>query len=505
MNVIGNASQEADICIVAEGSYPYTAGGVAEWVHQLINEHKERTFHILTLLPANPDLTMRYKLPDNVISQTVYIVQNLPSGSHEFKTPKETWDILGTMLKGMIGSKDFDAYDSSLLFFRKYYKVLGRHILCESMEAWKFVLGLYEDVLPSGPFKAYFGTIYTLSRSIFSVMLPELPKARLFHSVCTGYAGFILYRAKKENNVPCIVTEHGIYSNERRIEIAMAQWITEMDSLNLDLENKNKTLKDFWLNAFLSLAHACYISCDEIISTYDGNQIIQVEGGADPEKVSTIVHGILPEKYSSIVRTKTPRHPTIAFIGRCVPIKDVKTFIRACYIIKQRLPKVHFYALGPTDEDPDYFDECQALVEKLDLVNDFKFFGRVNLMEYVCEIDLIVFTSISEAQPLVIIEMGAAGIPFVATNVGACDQLLNGAFNEAPNLGPGGLITPLVNPEATADAVLRLLNDRDFYERCSKAIAQRISTYYNFKHQHEEYRKIYNKYLSSPTPIIKGP
>ena len=40
-----------------------------------------------------------------------------------------------------------------------------------------------------------------------------------------------------------------------------------MGSLDLALEAKKRTLKAFWLNAFLSLAHACYIGRDEILST----------------------------------------------------------------------------------------------------------------------------------------------------------------------------------------------------------------------------------------------
>ena len=40
--------------------------------------------------------------------------------------------------------------------------------------------------------------------------------------------------------------------------------------------------------------------------------------------------------------------------------------------------------------------------------------------------------------------------------------------------GPGGVITPLVNPEATAAAVLQMMGDRKFYQECSAAIEKRI-------------------------------
>ncbi len=486
---------EADICIVSEGSYPYNSGGVAEWVHKLVQEHQERTFHILTLMPPRPDLTFRYRFPKNVVGHTVYIVQDLPVGAHASKAPKEIWKIIGPAFKGLISSKTFNDFVPLFDFFKRHRKILGKRILSESMDAWDFILELYNEKLPSGPFKAYFGTAFTLGLSLFSVVLPELPNAKLFHGVCTGYAGFMLHRAKIEKGVPCILTEHGIYSNERRIEIAMATWIAEVGSLDLALEDKKKTLKDFWLNAFFSFAYACYTSCDEIISTFDGNQDIQIEGGADPRKVRTIVHGISLEKYKTLQLIRKKHPPTIAFIGRVVPIKDVKTFIRACSIVKQHMPEVRLYALGPTEEDPEYFQECQELVALLGLADQLKFLGRVNLEEYFAEIDLIVFTSISEAQPLVILEMGAIGIPFVATNVGACQQLLNGSIDESPPLGAGGIVTPLVNPEATADAIMRMLSDHEFYQKCSETIAKRIQTYYSFEQQHIEYRKLYKKYL----------
>lgn len=494
-------TEEADICIVSEGSYPYYSGGVAQWVHELIHEHAERTFHIITLIPPYTKVQMRYQFPKNVIGQTTYVVQDLPEGSYAYYTPPEIWDVLGPALKGLISSKNFDDFGPMVAFFRKHEAILGKRILHESMSAWNFILELYKEKLPAGPFKAYFGTAYTLSRSIYSVTLPPLPKAKLYHSVCTGFAGYLLYRAKTELGVPCILTEHGIYTNERRIEIAMADWIAEMGSLDLALEEKKKSLKDFWLNAFYSLAHACYMSCDEVLCTFSGNQEIQIEGGADPSKVRTIVHGISQSTYSFIKRDPHRKPKTVAFIGRVVPIKDVKTFIRACKIVHEQMPDVRLWALGPVVEDREYYEECIKLRASLGLTDVLKFMGKVKLENYFPEIDLIVLTSISEAQPLVMLEAGATGIPCVATNVGACEQILYGDPSESPPLGQAGIVTPLVNPEATAAAIIRLLTDHDLYRKCSETIAKRIKTYYVFEHEHAEYRELYNKYISSNAKI----
>jgi len=484
---------KADICMVCEGSYPYLLGGVSEWVHQLIESQKELTFHILSVAPPHPDLTIRYKLPSNVVGHTTYIVQELHKGARSFHSPEKLWETLEATIEGMISSPTFEKFSPLLELFEKERNTLGTRILCESPEAWNFLLKLYEKKIPSAPFKAYFASLHTLTLSLFSMLSPPLPEAKLFHSVCTGYAGFLLYRAKKELKVPCILTEHGIYSNERRIEIALSDWILDKNAFNLSITEKKINLKEFWLNAFFALAHVCYHHADELLTTFDGHQKIQIDGGADPKKVRTIVHGIPLKKRKK--KEKELRPSTVAFIGRVVPIKDVKTFIRAAHLVLEKLPQTRFLLLGPKNEDPDYVVECQALIDSLGRTKELHFTGSVNLEDYFPQIDLIVLTSISEAQPFVILESGAVGIPCVATNVGACKQLIQGNDTESPRLGSGGLVTELVNPESTAAAIIQLLTDEPLYKRCSTAIAERINTYYRFEDEQAEYRKIYEEYL----------
>lgn len=486
--------KEADICIVAEGSYPYYSGGVSQWAHELITAHPEFTFHVITLVPPRHELKFLFKFPENVIGHTVYVVQHLPEGSMASKAPKEIWDVLHSTLTHLITSADYDDFEPIIALFEKYRKVLGKKILCESQEAWDLFLKIYRESAHSAPFKSYFATIYTICRSLSSLLLPELPKAKLYHALCTGYAGFLLCRAKKELGVPCIVTEQGIYSNERRIEIFMADWIPVMESLDLALEEKEKTLKDFWLNTFLSLAKACYKSCDEVISTFDGNHSLQIEGGADPKKITTIVHGTDFKEYAGL-RKKRPLPRTVAFVGRIVPIKDVKTFIRACKLVKEAVPDVRLIAAGSTTEDSDYFIECEELAKNLGLGASLQFLGHIDFKKFLADLDLLVLTSISEAQPLVILEAGAAGIPAVATDVGGCRQLLYGSIDESPPLGQGGIITPILNHEATAKAIIRMLTDQKFYDSCCETMAARIEKYYVFEQEQKSYTDIYNGYI----------
>ena len=72
--------------------------------------------------------------------------------------------------------------------------------------------------------------------------------------------------------------------------------------------------------------------------------------------------------------------------------------------------------VGPEEEDRAYA-ECRSLVASLGLEGKVKFLGFRQIHELLPNLGLTVLTSISEAQPLVILE-AAAGTPVVSSDVG---------------------------------------------------------------------------------------
>src|SRR5437764_4563882 len=59
---------KADVCLLVEGTYPFVAGGVSSWVHDIILGHPERSFAILNV-GSYPGATgeSRYQLPPSVV------------------------------------------------------------------------------------------------------------------------------------------------------------------------------------------------------------------------------------------------------------------------------------------------------------------------------------------------------------------------------------------------------------------------------------------------------
>ena len=71
--------------------------------------------------------------------------------------------------------------------------------------------------------------------------------------------------------------------------------------------------------------------------------------------------------------------------------------------------------------------------------------------------DLFVLASIKEGMPWAILEAAAAGIPIIATRVGAIPEML--AHGETGYLIPPG------DEKALAEAMARLMTDKELYEK----------------------------------------
>jgi glycosyltransferase involved in cell wall biosynthesis len=488
---------KADVCLILEGTYPYVTGGVSGWAHGLIKEQSHLSFHLLAIQPKDGELEMKYDLPGNVIGLTTVRLNDLPQGATvnpvlAARIHRALREPLATLTSER--PMELGELKQIMDILGGINAPLGSELLLDREEAWQQLVDLYEAGFQDHSFLDYFWSYRAIAGGLYSVLLAPLPQADIYHAMSTGYAGLMGARAKVETGKPVFVTEHGIYTNERRIEVTSADWLEATSSKALTIDKPRRDLRDMWIDSINNFSHVCYQACDSIITLFKGNQKPQLEDGADPAKMQVIPNGVDVGRFGSLAHRRQAT-PTIGFIGRVVPIKDVKTFIRACGLLRQSAPELKAYIIGPTDENMEYYQECVNLVQLLGLDHNVVFTGQAKVDDYLPHIDLLVLTSISEAQPLVMLEAGAAGIPVVATDVGACREIVEGIEEEAPQLGAGGIITPLASPASTAEAIYTLLSDNDLYDAASKAIKARVATYYNETIQQQAYRNLYAQYL----------
>jgi len=495
----------SDVLILLEGTYPYVRGGVSSWVHQIILGMPELTFDLIFIGGSRKHYgDMQYELPENVNNLELHYIEDAWSSlkgkrrmgnkeailkaeqlhdSFRSDCPQET-DLFA--LLDMVANKKAEISHGQFLF---------------SHSAWESIVRSYEKHCTDPSFLNYFWTVRAMHAPVF--MLADVARKttppKVLHSISTGYAG-LLGAILKSQNPDCsyILSEHGIYTKERKIDLAQADWIAEpTGNFEPGLTDDVGYIRQMWIRFYEQVGTITYQASDPIVSLYGGNKERQIADGAIPERTIVVPNGISLAAYEGALDKRPKELPLIVgFIGRVVPIKDVKTFVRAIHAISVELPKVEGWLIGPTEEDEEYANECTSLVTSLGLEDNIKFLGFQKVPEMLPKIGIMALTSISEAQPLVILEAYAAGVPCVATDVGSCRELIEGGDQDGDReLGSAGAVVGISDPTATANACLELFQNPDKWEAAQKAGLARVQNYYTETLMYDRYRKLYQDAL----------
>jgi len=501
-------SVEVDVCLIVEGCYPYIAGGVSSWIDWLIKQQPDRRFAVVAVVANDEPLTPCYELPASVVVFHNVVLSPRLHRPTRLREPVLRVKQVSELICRLVGEGDPGALAELSALVNGTSKgknpvrasegrpTVSHEQLLSSRFAWDLMVACYHRLTPHASFPDFFWAWRTLVGGLFAVLTTPIPAARVYHTISTGYAGLVAAHAAISTGRPAAITEHGIYTNERRIDLLMAEWIVDTIGPSLSRRDARVDIRDFWISTFEAYATLCYRSCSRITTLYGENQAFQTALGARADQLEVIPNGIHFEKFASVEPVEE-RPPTVALIGRVVPIKDIKTFIAAVGYVRASFPGLRALLLGPTNEDPDYHAQCLQLVEQLGLGETVEFTGKVNIVEFMPQIDVMVLTSISEAQPLVILEAGAAGIPCVATDVGSCREIIEGLPHEEPKLGAGGRIVPLMAPEATAEAVSGLLRDETLRRCCGETLRQRVQIYFTSEASAARYTALYDKLMAA--------
>ena len=500
---------DADIALLLEGTFPYVSGGVSSWVNQILQAYPEHRFAIVFLGSRREDYgDFRYALPPNVVHfEQHYLfdalhsnIQPAPSRGHPEALAKAR-EFLGA-LEAHDGSAESRAKVLAAMRSIALELQPGGSLPLEdflhSEFAWDLIRDSYRRHCTDPSFVDFFWTVRIMLQPLWLMarIAHGLIPVRVLHTVSTGYAGFLGGLLHHSRGLPLVLSEHGIYTKERQIDLLQSTWIRDNRNIFQRDPMEVSFFRQMWIRFFDWMGRFCYGAADPIIALYENNRLRQVADGAAAERTVSIPNGIRIERFAPL-RTQRPAEtpPVLCLIGRVVPIKDIKTFIRAMRRVVNRMPQAQAWVAGPTAEDPAYADECQNLVDSLGLQANVRFLGMQKVEELLPKVGVVVLSSISEALPLVILEAQAAGVPVVSTDVGSCRQLIDGLGPEDQALGSCGRVVGIANPEALADACLELLASPGQWQAASAAGIARVERYYSDRLLFERYRQVYDRAL----------
>ncbi len=496
--MIHRDSDSVDVLFVAEGTYPYIRGGVSTWIHQIITGMEDISFGVLFLGSREEEYEgIRYNLPDNLLYlESFFLFSETERPTPHIRDGSEEVEKLKAFFKEDV---DIPPELSEVEF---YENIVSFSDILYGRRTWDMLEELYLEADVEVPFIDFFWTVRNIFAPIW-VLVRAVERVRdrkigLIHSPSTGYAGFLGAMLKRATGSPFIITEHGIYTRERKIDILNSQWIKTTSSVMMD-RYEIDDLKRLWINFFINIGKVCYREADRVYSLFDGARKIQIELGCPPEKTFSIPNGVELDLYRKVRKRRgdTPR-PIVALIGRVTPIKDIKTFIKGMKLLIDEIPEAEGWIIGPQEEDPAYAEECRMMIRTLRLEGKVKLLGFRKVDEVLSEVGITALTSISEGMPIVVLESLASGVPCVATDVGSCRQLIYGGLNEEDlNIGRAGEVVPVGDPKKFAQACVRLLMDTEEWKRCSEASIERVERFYSYERFIENYRAVYSSLMEA--------
>ena len=425
------------VCIVAEGCYPYVVGGVSGWINSLIKSFPNVEFILLAIV-ANRSFRGKfvYELPENLTQvYEVYLEDSEWEGGDRKRKRRK---------KVHISRKEYDELlnmvlnrktDWGVIFDLFHKKRLSVDDLLMGEDFFLIARECYNRNYSNINFSDFLWTLRSIYLPMFWTLKMDVPKADLYHCVATGYSGILEY-----------------------------------------------------IPAGIALAWA-YEKADTVTCLYDHARELQIELGCPEEKIKVTPNGINTEALADLPGKSEEEQQFInaGAVLRVTPIKDVKTMIQAFDFAKKKVKNLKLWIMGPADEDVKYAQECYDLVESLG-TKDIEFTGRVNVKDYLGKMDFTLLTSISEGQPLTILESYAAHKPVIATDVGNCRELIYGSNDD---FGEAGILTHIMNIEEIAHAMVTMSLQEEERLRMGEAGYKRVNAFYRIEQMKDVYREVY--------------
>lgn len=485
------------VTILSEGAYPIAKGGVSEWMDMLIRNMHDVKFNIFCITPQR--YSINYDLSLHNIENVIFVsldnknVSRILSEINISAQKKLVQSALSTRFIREI--KDFLMHmmNGNSVEIEKIAKLMSRYNLAnegifkilKSVDMWNALTKYYNENLfkdkltkyynkediPDIQFKDFYWVWNNSCLILCNIiaMTNKVPNADIYHAITAGFNSFIGALLKIQRKKPFIMTEHGDYMKERKLELS-----NQPKNLNILYDRLYSSL-------FGLLIRTSYNYVDIHTRLYHSNEEEFTKLNLDKKKMRVIYNGVDINTFTNHLKRKN-QTPLIGTVCRVTPVKDILTLIKAASIVLKN-HEAQFVIVGPT-QDEVYYKECRELIKALRIQKNFHFTeGWSSTIEWYPKFDIFTLSSVSEGVPLVLLESMACGIPCICTRVGGIAEVL----------GDTGFVIPPRDAVLLAEKISKLITNPELRVVLGEKARKRAVEFFDRQEVVSKYKNIYEE------------
>ena len=218
-----------------------------------------------------------------------------------------------------------------------------------------------------------------------------------------------------------------------------------------------------------------------------------ISQGDNPENIYTLYNGFDFNTIRTDVKVREKRDEfnlrgdewVVGIVANLNKHKGHVTLLKAASAVVQKVPQARFLLVG----EGKLRDQLVELAEKLHIQDKIIFAGsRTDVLDLYQIMDIFVLSSLHEGLSNALIEASAHGLPSIATDVGGNPEVIEHRTT--------GLLVPVEDPDALAEAIIELGTNRQYAKELGLGGKRRIQEVFSIERTILAYKDLYQRLLS---------
>lgn len=299
----------------------------------------------------------------------------------------------------------------------------------------------------------------TLSMSLFNKLLKEKKQHDIIHAHShLFFSTNMCSLLRKLKSSPLVITNHGLISQR------VPMWIQ---------------------NAYMpTVGKWTFKSADKVICYTEEEKSQMVELGVEKDRIEVINNGIDTDLF--IPNHDKQKTRQLLWVGRFIPGKGANYLIEAFKIVSDNHEDIKLLMVG----DGPLRESIQKQILELNLEDKIDITTSIpnsKIPELYRNSDIFVLPSLEEGVPRTILEAMSCEVPIVCSKLPQLVDIVSKC----------GILVPKQDPEALAEAILKVLNDDDLARKYGENGRKRVVNEYSWEDTVKKTIQLYEKIIPS--------